>query len=168
VTDEKATEQRTEERLRRWASSANSRCSAEGSNTTRAVLLVRHAAPPPPQGHPVRALPSSVRLRGGYKTKSAPLKTLSRELSNPPTPPRASGTSSQTPACASPPSSRYPPLPTSSRTTRRLQDSSLGALAYRKRLHVTRLRLVHPLPPAIALPHCTSARERELHHPRHL
>jgi hypothetical protein len=72
VTDEKATEQRTEERLRRWASSANSRCSAEGSNTTRAVLLVRHAAPPPPQGHPVRALPSSVRLRGGYKTKSAP------------------------------------------------------------------------------------------------
>ena len=41
----------------------------------RAVLLVRHAAPPPPQGHPVRALPSSVQLRGGYKTKSAPLLT---------------------------------------------------------------------------------------------
>ena len=42
---------------------------------------MRHAAPPPPQGHPVRALPSSVRLRGGYKTKSAPRSshnTLSR------------------------------------------------------------------------------------------
>ena len=54
-----------------------------------------------------------MRLRGGYKPNPppAPHNTLSR-AQQPPNTSKSFQTSSPTPACASPPSSRYPPLPT--------------------------------------------------------